>query len=450
MDVNTPNAPAISSSTGLKNSHNQQNDPRLDADQVSVLPFQAVLDNQQSVQKPTNTNDLTANKTSHTAADTVQTENSPQPTTKQQAEYAIDQMNYSRTLRRDGEHPVLQTQLLNQTDSLEQTWLNNLKVTDDSKTFISASTQFADGKQMALIPFAEKSVQLNASFAATVQSEEDSELRAPIRLTDLDNKDQPAHLTAFIKNEKEERKDQPLLPLNESKKIVVKDLSHDFMPLNKKSIERETFSVSQAISNGENTGNLKSAFTSSVDSSLLQPTSTQSASAHTVSMMPTPTATHTVSTNTLMIPMQPGVPLGSEAWQQQINQHMLFFSRQGISQAQIRLHPEDLGSLNVHLRIEDNQAVMHFVSPHSHVRAAMESMMPILRNALQESGIHLAQGSVGQDTPNGQSGSNKQTNHQQSLPSSSATLVGIASSESSLTPSAQPVTRARGGIDTFA
>ncbi|MDO1752448.1 flagellar hook-length control protein FliK, partial [Escherichia coli] len=76
-------------------------------------------------------------------------------------------------------------------------------------------------------------------------------------------------------------------------------------------------------------------------------------------------------------------PLGSEAWQQQLNQHMLFFSRHGVSHGQIRLHPEELGPLNVDLRIEDNQAVMHFVSPHSQVRAAMETMMPILRNALQ-------------------------------------------------------------------
>ncbi|MBO1916599.1 flagellar hook-length control protein FliK [Providencia rettgeri] len=49
--------------------------------------------------------------------------------------------------------------------------------------------------------------------------------------------------------------------------------------------------------------------------------------------------------------------LGSEAWQQQLSQHAAF-SRQGVSQAQIRLHPEELGSLSVHLRIEDNQAVM--------------------------------------------------------------------------------------------
>ena len=62
------------------------------------------------------------------------------------------------------------------------------------------------------------------------------------------------------------------------------------------------------------------------------------------------------------------------------------FLPSGLQQAQLRLHPEELGSLNIHLKIEDNQAVMHFVSPHSHVRAAMESMMPVLRNALQEKG----------------------------------------------------------------
>lgn len=437
MDVNTHSSPAMSSTAGVKK---QQNDSRLDADHVPALPFQAVLDNQQPAPQQTNTNEPVAENASETTIDITQTENNPQPT----AEHAIEQLNYSRSLRQDGKQPILQAQLLNQTDSVEQTWLNNLKTTVDSQTLVSSTTQFADGKQAALVPFAEKS----PALATALQTEEETELRAQVPLANDD--EAPAHLATFIKNEKEERKDQPLLPLNESRQTSVKDLTHDFMPLNKKSVEKEPLSISQAVNTLENSSNLKSAFNSPIDNNALQVTSTQSASAHTVSMMPTPTTSPTVTANAPIVSMQPGAPLGSEAWQQQINQHMMFFSRQGISHAQIRLHPEDLGSLNVHLRIEDNQAVMHFVSPHSHVRAAMESMMPVLRNALQESGIHLAQGSVGQDNFNGQSGSNHQAEHQQNVASSSTTLVGIASSEPSSMASTQPVARARGGIDTFA
>lgn len=448
MDVNT-NSSSISSVAGSKSSHNQQNDSHLDAEQVPALPFQAVLDHQQPTAQQTNTNQPVVENASKTTTDVTQTENTPQSTATQQTEHAIEQLNYSRTLRQDGEQPVLQAQLLNQTDSTEQAWLNNLKATAGNQTLASSATQFADGKQAALVPFAEKPLQLNASLTTALQAEEDIELRTQAPLTEIENEEQPAHLTAFIKNEKEARKDQPLLPLSESRQPAAKDLSHDFMPLNKKSLEKEPLAISQAVSSIENTNNLKSAFNSPIDNNALQITPAQAASAHTISMMPTPTATQTI-TNAPMVPMQPGVPLGSEAWQQQINQHMLFFSRQGISHAQIRLHPEDLGSLNVHLRIEDNQAMMHFVSPHSHVRAAMESMMPVLRNALQESGIHLAQGSVGQDNFNNPSDSNHQAERQQSLASSNTTLVGIANSEPSSLTSAQPVARARGGIDTFA
>ena len=42
--------------------------------------------------------------------------------------------------------------------------------------------------------------------------------------------------------------------------------------------------------------------------------------------------------------MQLTAQLGSELWQQQVSQNMIYFSRQGLQQAQLRLHPEELGS----------------------------------------------------------------------------------------------------------
>ncbi|SPY77216.1 flagellar hook-length control protein FliK [Providencia rustigianii] len=107
--------------------------------------------------------------------------------------------------------------------------------------------------------------------------------------------------------------------------------------------------------------------------------------------------------------------------------------------------------MNVHLRIEDNQAVMHFVSPHSHVRAAMESMMPILRNALQESGIHLAQGSVGQENTSSQSGAEQQSNQRDGQLHSTHPSVGVVGiSEANTSTSHTKLPTRQGGINTFA
>ncbi|WP_459585883.1 flagellar hook-length control protein FliK, partial [Enterobacter asburiae] len=48
----------------------------------------------------------------------------------------------------------------------------------------------------------------------------------------------------------------------------------------------------------------------------------------------------------------------------------------------------------ISLKLDDNQAQLQMVSPHSHVRAALEAALPILRTQLAENGIQLSQSSV--------------------------------------------------------
>ncbi|WP_240775746.1 flagellar hook-length control protein FliK [Nissabacter sp. SGAir0207] len=92
-----------------------------------------------------------------------------------------------------------------------------------------------------------------------------------------------------------------------------------------------------------------------------------------------------------------GGQLASPEWQQALGQQVLLFSRQGHQSAELRLHPEDLGALQISLRIDNDQAQLHFASAHQQVRAAVEAAMPHLRTALAESGINLGQSSVGGD-----------------------------------------------------
>lgn len=98
---------------------------------------------------------------------------------------------------------------------------------------------------------------------------------------------------------------------------------------------------------------------------------------------------------------QPSAPLnaqlGSEAWQQQLSQQVTLFTRQGIAQAELRLHPEHLGKLDISLKFDDNQLQLQIMSPHSHVRAALEAALPALRTSLSESGVQLGQSQVGDE-----------------------------------------------------
>ncbi|MDC9613138.1 flagellar hook-length control protein FliK [Xenorhabdus khoisanae] len=155
--------------------------------------------------------------------------------------------------------------------------------------------------------------------------------------------------------------------------------------------------------------------------------------------------------------------LGSEEWQQQLNQHVLFFNRNGLQQAELRLHPQELGALHVRMSVEDNQAQLHFVSAHQNVRAALEAALPGLRNSLAESGIQLAQSSVSSDAQGNwqqEHHASNQANSQNSGHSNShanaqghglvASTGVTAAHDSAIKLTPQQLASTRGGVDTFA
>ncbi|CBJ81833.1 flagellar hook-length control protein [Xenorhabdus bovienii str. Jollieti] len=149
--------------------------------------------------------------------------------------------------------------------------------------------------------------------------------------------------------------------------------------------------------------------------------------------------------------------IGSEEWQQQLNQHVLFFNRNGLQQAELRLHPQELGALHIRMNVEDNQAQLHFVSAHQHVRTALEAALPGLRHALAENGIQLAQSSVGGDTQG--NWQQEQTSNSPSHSHHSAKAQGQNSTavtqmptthESAIKITPQQLASIRGGVDIFA
>ncbi|AUX73503.1 flagellar hook-length control protein FliK [Erwinia pyrifoliae] len=90
-------------------------------------------------------------------------------------------------------------------------------------------------------------------------------------------------------------------------------------------------------------------------------------------------------------------PVGSAAWQHSLSQQLAIFTRDGVQNAEIRLHPEELGSLQISVRMQQDQAQLHIISEHPQVRQALEAALPQLRSALAESGLQLGQASVSAD-----------------------------------------------------
>ncbi len=93
----------------------------------------------------------------------------------------------------------------------------------------------------------------------------------------------------------------------------------------------------------------------------------------------------------------------SPQWTPGVSQRIVWMARQQLGQAELRLDPPELGSLNIRLSIQHDQASLSFSSPHAHVREALEQQMPRLREMLAESGIELQQSDVSDQSPSRQS-----------------------------------------------
>lgn len=127
-----------------------------------------------------------------------------------------------------------------------------------------------------------------------------------------------------------------------------------------------------------------------------------------------PSASATFATGTspaaAVLPQATGVlpmAVGTQAWQQSLGQQIACFTRDGVHHAELRLHPEELGVLQISLKLSNERAHLYFVTNNHQVRAALESAMPHLRTQLESSGIQLGQSSVGADT----SSSSDSTHH---------------------------------------
>ncbi len=144
-------------------------------------------------------------------------------------------------------------------------------------------------------------------------------------------------------------------------------------------------------------------------------------------------------------------PLGTHEWQQSLSQHITLFTKQGQQMAELRLHPEDLGQVQISLKLDDNQAQLQMVSAHSHVRAALEAALPVLRTSLAENGIQLAQSSVSSESFAGQQ--QQSSSQQQHQASRSGNTGGFNDESDELLPvpaALQSAARGNSAVDIFA
>ncbi|WP_423821819.1 flagellar hook-length control protein FliK [Salinisphaera sp. SPP-AMP-43] len=147
-----------------------------------------------------------------------------------------------------------------------------------------------------------------------------------------------------------------------------------------------------------------------------------------------------------------GAALGSDGWNSALGQHTLRLASGGQQQAQIQLHPRELGQINISVTVNDhNQAQLHLMSPNAHVRDAIEAALPQLRQSLAAGGLTLGQASVGDQGSQagfGDTGAQGESGRGGQSSDSGPTIEAIGDIEP--TPSAGLLAGLRGGIDIFA
>ncbi|MYN26084.1 flagellar hook-length control protein FliK, partial [Duganella levis] len=150
--------------------------------------------------------------------------------------------------------------------------------------------------------------------------------------------------------------------------------------------------------------------------------------------------------------------VGSQAWDQQLGQKIIFMAAGGEQSATMELNPPDLGPLQVVLSVNKDQATAAFSSATPEVRQALENALPKLKEMMSEAGIQLGSATVSSSMSDQ---SNSSFNQQASSAQSGGSGGGSGRSggsygrdtnnQADAARSAPPVRRLpAGAVDTFA
>ena len=102
-------------------------------------------------------------------------------------------------------------------------------------------------------------------------------------------------------------------------------------------------------------------------------------------------------------PTVPGapVPLHAGALQDRIDSALRWMAAGPLHTAQLRVDPEALGPITIHLRLDGDAASVVFGSNHESTRQALENSLAGLKDVLAANGLSLGQASVGSEQQSG-------------------------------------------------
>ena len=94
-------------------------------------------------------------------------------------------------------------------------------------------------------------------------------------------------------------------------------------------------------------------------------------------------------------------PVSSHEWGRAVAAQVHVLAANGVKEATLRLSPEHLGPVEVHIDIQDSKVNVNFTAAHAETRIALEQTVPQLRDMLAGSGLSLGQANVQQEARSG-------------------------------------------------
>ncbi len=96
--------------------------------------------------------------------------------------------------------------------------------------------------------------------------------------------------------------------------------------------------------------------------------------------------------------------LKSPQWSEQFGQRVMLMASNKLQNAELRLHPAEMGPIKVQVTMDDGITSVNFQAQHAVTREAIEQALPRLRELMEENGLALQNASVSdQSLQNGRS-----------------------------------------------
>lgn len=148
-----------------------------------------------------------------------------------------------------------------------------------------------------------------------------------------------------------------------------------------------------------------------------QPTPVVESAANSSTPGVAPASTHAVHTHvnkltdTLkaaeMTAQQQSLDLQQPTAASKLLERVMYQVQQKIQSAEVQLHPEDLGAMQIKLSLQQDQVTVQFLVQNGSAKDAVEQQLPRLKDMLQQQGMQLAEGQVEQ-RQQGQQGDSSQ------------------------------------------